>query len=602
MVEDLIAAAPFLLLVASSLHLGRTRTTSLSLAVLSATIIFMWSIIASSSLLGLLGLLAQPLWGITACSVPVAALFITSPTVQTGERERYHKLFTCGTFVLSVLLLLLVAGALWITWISEPTNIDDLYYHYPKVLHLFRTGHFVPSGLEVVDGYPQNGELLALFIAGSLNALWLSDSVQIFALPLYIASVSLLCRSQGIERRTRIFLALLSCFVPAIWSLLITLHADFLTVALLIGSIATIINQRLLDKNQSLFLISASMGLLLGTKYVVLPWVLMLFVWTLCTRVRPATVKESMLLLIPLTVSGSTVYLLNLLRFGNPLYPYTISICGLTLKGRFHSLGGLWEEQMTQGVPAVLKILKSWFSPEAIAQANHEHWYGGLGTLWPYLFLMISITTFYRPLRDRRLLGMVGLGTFLLLSTPVNFTARFTIFLVPFGVLALGKVLTYSRAAGRVYLHQGVSSLALLCAFHCTFQFVVLATTELKLGIRATSLAGSCKRAARPSDLKILSNRYHDVLESAQVIDVDLGERPEDRLRSFACFWALAPESELRFHEASDREALDRNNHPSRVVLRPTTNSHGSHSDEGLILVYEGEEMTLLQSAPTTVR
>lgn len=571
----------FFLLFIATVRFGITRSATLSGVVLSSSIVFMWAVITSAMFLGVWGALAQPYWGICATLLALSVFLIAPPRDETKGLPKESSV-TIGTSILSLLLVLLCISVLWVTWVSEPTNIDDLYYHYAKVLHLGRSRGFTPSGLEVVDGYPQNGELLGLFLAVLFGTVRIADTVQILALPLYIASISLIALSQKMSRTTRSFISVLSCFVPAIWSLLITLHTDFLAVAFLLASIAVLLSHEQFDRGTRFMLLGAGLGLALGTKFVTVSWVVILCSWAILSRERPRRSAEWLLFATPLIASGAGTYLLNIVRYGNPLYPYTISLLSVTLPGRYHSLGGLWEEQMTEGVPGVVKIINSWFSPAAIGQSNHEHWYGGLGTLWPFLFLMITLATLIPGVRDRRFLALMGLGALLLVATPANFTARFTLFLVPFGALALGKVLEYLSASGRKLLGEALVSLAVLFSVHCAFQFLVLISTEFKNGLRVPTLTASCKRAARPQDLRVISNSHQEILEDAEEITVELGPDREERLWSFACLWAMAPKSKLSFGAPSL---------PKSVILR-TSSFPGD--DDGLKPIYKGPQISLL--------
>lgn len=583
-----------LILVAIALRFGQTRSTSHSGAIIASGLLFLWAIVASSASLGSVGALYHPYWSLLACITALTGFFVAPPVARSVERR--GRINTPGTLFLAALLLLLSLSVLWITAVSEPTNIDDLYYHYPKLLHLLRRKSFIPSGLEVVDGYPQNGELIALFLIAMSNMTFIADAVQILALPLYLASVLLLAGTYGVNRPTRVFLALLSCFVPAFWSLLITFHTDIFASTFLVTAVALISSRGHFDRRTKFFLLGATLGLLIGTKFVALPWGLILIPWLLANRDRPKTLSEWALLGVPLIAAGSTTYVINLVRYNNPLYPYTISLLGFTLYGKHHSLGGLWEEQMTKGVPSLMRIINSWFSPSAMAQSNHEHWYGGLGTLWPYLFFMTALTVLSPPLRERRFMGLLLIGLLLLCVTPANFTARFTLFLVPFSALALGKVLTHLQSKGRLHLVYALRSFALLFAFHSSVQFFVLVSTELKLGIRAPDSLESCRRAARPADLKTLSAAHSDVFQDADVIDVELSEVGEERLWSFACLWALSPKGELRFRKSEERgDDLTHRISESKVVIRSASLLSQVDTKEDLLPVYTGSRLTLLR-------
>jgi hypothetical protein len=479
---------------------------------------------------------------LTAAAYLTARFFFKEPR----RRERFSypghaavAFITCST-ALAVMAAIIVV-------IFEPSNIDDLDYHYAKVLHWLRSAGFSRTGIDLVDGYPQNGELLAAFAALVSVTTSLADSFQFFTLPLIWASVFRLIRSFGVTTTHALIGTVLATAFPAFTSLVATLHVDIFALACLLSATSLLFSAGQLSPRLRLALIGASLGLLMGTKYVALPWVAILCAATLVAPLRPRGVKELLLLSIPLALMGGERYLSNTLSEGNPLFPYTIPLLGFFTPTNPRLLSGLWEERMSQGDSTSYRILMSWFSPEGIARTNYEHWYGGFGLVWP-LLLACSLFTLVQALRarDRAFISLFLLGVTLFVATPVHHTVRFVLFLPAFGAVGLGRVL--DRARSEVLKNIGLG-IALVVVLHCVRQHVSLLSRELS-DRRGTTLTVSCENAARPAAFRSLSRKpIRALLEGSSRIRVVVGSSVQDRLLSYGCLWVLAPKATITVHE-----------------------------------------------------
>jgi hypothetical protein len=473
--------------------------------------------------------------------------------------------------LLIVLVLSLGALACVAIAISEAANVDDLDYHYPKMFWMLQTGSFVSSGLELVDGYPQNGEIIGTFLALVTNSIQFVDGSQLILLPLWFASVWALGSAFKIPYRTNAAVTFMSACVPAFWSLVTTFHVDITAIALLLSALALLYAKDLFERRLQLTLLGTSLGLLLGTKYVALPWVGVMLAATILSSLRPRTFRECLSLALPLSLLGFEPYALNVIRTGNPLYPYSLPFLNWSTTVHPRTLGALWEEEMSKGSSVFSRIIASWFSPNAIAQSNHEHWFGGFGLLWPILFVcFISSAACAIRKRDRNFLGLMIVTIALVLVTPAPYTTRFVLFLPAIGALACGKVLTWLEDRKLEMARLSLISLVVLASLHCARQNITLLSQELT-GRRGKTLAASCRNVARPTEFReLLHTDASQNLSTAREILVIRGSAAEDRLVSYACLWALAPNASIHFEEighAAEALAKASKNGQQRIVV-----------------------------------
>jgi hypothetical protein len=522
--------------------------------VIVSSLVLFSAITISGAILGTVGVLQVTPWCLLCLTLTVGIYLMTKMSV--AKKESNDSFSYPGHVALAFIMcsVALVVIALLTVTIFEPSNIDDLHYHYAKILHWIRSTSFSRTGIELVDAYPQNGEILAAYITLVSGTISLADSLQVWTLPLVWASVFRLIQSFEITTPHAIIGAVLATAFPAFTSLIPTLHVDIMALAYLLSATSLLFSAGHLSPNLRIVLIGTSLGLLVGTKYVAIPWVAILSAATLVAPLRPRSIKELILFAAPLILMGGDRYLSNMIAERNPLFPYKIPFLAFFTSTNPRLLSGLWEEQMSRGDSALYRILMSWFSPDGMSRTNYEHWYGGFGLVWPPL-LACSLIVLVQAIRakDRAYISLFLLGTLLFLATPARYTVRFVLFLPAFGAVSLGKVLDRFRSD---VLRGWVVSIALLVVLHCVRQHISMLTREL-LERRGTTLAASCHKVARPSAFRSLTDEpMRSILGNSEHIYVGLGSAIEDRLLSYACLWALAPDASISVHELETLPAV----------------------------------------------
>ncbi len=540
---------------------------------LVATLSFLGVITLSGVILGTLGILYGQIWCLVVCGMSVGMLAVAlragdpSPPPQEAKKTSSHDLsvlrfwkgllprlklsYPGHTVVLAgAALALIVLVTVIKVSLSEPANVDDLAYHYPKLFHLISNRSFEPAGLELVDSYPQNGELLAAFAYHVLASSRLVDGVQLLCVPMYCASIWILARSLKVSENLCTFCALVGCFVPAVWSVIPTMHVDFYAASLLLAAVGLLFSRGVPNNSARLILLGIALGLLAGTKYVALPWVLVLVVAVFLTERKPQSISDMLLFVLPLVLLGGERYAANILSEGNPLAPYSIPGLGIDTTNHARSLEDLWEERMTVGLSHLQKITRSWFSLSAIAQTNHEHWFGGLGAMWPLVFVcsLISIIIAAKK-RDVLVLKLATVACALFFVTPANFTARFVLFLPAIGAALTGYLLQQFETNRRDSAKVILQSLLFVAIVQCCRQSLALYVAEAGPR-RGATLSDSCANMGVPIGLaRLMRSPERQVFQSHSNLVVMMGDEPTERRISYACIWELASPIVPRFKD-----------------------------------------------------
>ena len=540
-----------LILLSTHGYVGCRMTRSLAEAIVVATLSMLSVIVLAGVTLGTLGFLNALTWTTLTLCFSAGLTLAAGAYGAQGSRERIRYPGHLS-MLLSIVPVTLVTITAIKVLISDPANPDDLEYHYPKIFNFIQSESFKRTGLELVDGYPQNGELISTFAYHITNSLALIDGVQLLLIPLFCASISLLASSLGVSQRASFASAILGCCVPAVWSLIPTMHVDFLAASLLVTAVAILFSVKQFDSISKQLLFGAALGLLVGTKFVALPWVAVLLIALLLSPLRPRSVAQTLLVGLPVILLGGERYASNMFREGNPLYPYTIPALGLSIPLHPRLLGTLWEERMTVGIPYMQKVLTSWFSLDSMAQSNHEHWFGGFGLMWP--LLLIGTCCALALSARHRSWAIVRLGTLtavLFVVTPANYTTRFVLFLPAFAAVGFGYLLDSLKNSRWELARSLTVSLAFLAAVHCVRQSITLFVKEVGPR-RGSTIFESCKNVAVPLVLaKFMNSPQHEVFRSAKSVSVLLGDLPDERMISYACIWVLHPHLQPTFHDVS---------------------------------------------------
>jgi len=234
--------------------------------------------------------------------------------------------------------------------------------------------------------YPANSELLQLWWCIHTHCeRWIEMPQWLVGLAL-ADFVGLLAKEAGVPPRGRWWAAALVLLIPVVAIQAATEQDDLTTAAGFVGGLI-FLRRWLYDEggaSRNAFAAGVCIGFALGSKVVMIPFLVPVVLWVIWKWRR--TWRTLPAFLAPIALLGFYFYADNLIRFGNPLYPFPVRLFGITLFAadparpmpEFLPGGGNLLAHLAP-VPA------EWFEAHADVPAFSEA--SGFGAIWPALIL-----------------------------------------------------------------------------------------------------------------------------------------------------------------------------------------------------------------------
>lgn len=455
--------------------LRRPLTTSQRLLV--AGVGYFTQIIASGIALGLVHRLT-PQRHLQANLLIALALIVIA--MRRGEARRSPRLtrLPVGRGVLRAInITLLVALAfvlsmtLWYGAVRMDHGYDALTYHLPMVVSMMQQHQLRPWGtyMPIVFSYPKSVQLYMLWVLAFFGHDRWIDLAQLPFLPLAMLAVYCIARRLHTTRPAALAGALLFPFSPVVLMQLTTCYIDVATSAMLLAAIALLLIYAQRPNWWMWLLFSAALGMLLGTKFSAVYQVAVLLGAGLCMGRTISPAWRGLAAAPVIAAIGGETYLRNALEHSNPFHPYKVDIAGIV------QFPGPWDPTKVAGlvemaqVSPLQRIAASWAYVEHV---SHTGAFGGLGLMWPVaLLLIVAAIVIAVRTGPRRLLPMVALFVLLFVLTPLNFRARFVIYVLGLAGVCAAVVLSH---AGRLRRHRR-PALTLAAAACLTIPIVTIA-------------------------------------------------------------------------------------------------------------------------------
>jgi len=238
--------------------------------------------------------------------------------------------------VLSFMVALIAIFAIvkiCVNLMNPPFGWDSLNYHFTFAVEWLKNGN-LNTPITVFDDpspsyYPINGSLIYLWLIFPLKNVFLADLGQIPFFALALLSIYSISRKLSLSREYSLFAAGLFMLIPNFFKQLQIAYVDVMLAGLFLASLNYLFN---LDEDFSFkntLIYSASLGLLIGTKTIGLPYGLLLFlpfIYLTCKNSKKLYLFLFSILVIFLL--GGFSYLRNFLGTANPLYPLQFSLFG----------------------------------------------------------------------------------------------------------------------------------------------------------------------------------------------------------------------------------------------------------------------------------
>ena len=225
---------------------------------------------------------------------------------------------------------------LCINLVNPPFGWDDLNYHFTFPVEWLKHGN-LDTPITVFDDpsptyYPVNGSLYYLWLALPLKNVFLADLGQVPFFILGFLVVFNIARKLSLSRELSFYAAGLFLIIPNFFKQLSISYVDVMVAALFLAAVNFLFSLKEVFSFLNVFTFSISLGLLLGTKTVALPYSILLFapfLYLYCKNLNKAKVLAFVLFAI--IALGGFSYIRNFLNTGNPLYPLHLSLFGKVL-------------------------------------------------------------------------------------------------------------------------------------------------------------------------------------------------------------------------------------------------------------------------------
>lgn len=440
----------------------------------------LWSfgqIILTQLFLGITGLLYLPVLvllnaGITAIVMLFSGVFERS--IWFILQQEYRKLAggirntfsTENTFLFLLLGFVLIWFAVAIYFLP-PRCYDDVTYHLPPIYeYILHHKIFLMSvGFNMRFAFPENAELLFMWPAIFLHNQQFVGSVQLVVALWGVFVVYGLARLLGILPKLSLFVSLLFLLTPVVLSQMSSCYTDItcnvfiLTVLYCTGMFY--------KTNCLMYFYSTALaaGLLWGMKYNEILFILMVAPF-LCVRtlIRP---RNWFVFIIILFIAGGYWYLRNLWVLKTPIYPLPFS----------HYRSDLYfldpDNSNLVGFLMLIppKLLLLW------KDIGLGSLHGGYGLIFWGIGLPAWLYVWLRSIAQRKMFDfwmysslVIGIGQLMFKALKYYiWVPRFSLFVVVFGLLALGQVVMIFSEF--VFFRKAIKVLCIL--------FAVLAVVHL---------------------------------------------------------------------------------------------------------------------------
>lgn len=463
--------------------------------------------------LGLLDVLYPVALGLTSAVLSIAIAALCRPKkadfIAFGKRLRaaakvaLASPFSIPVTIAAALLVLYLAAYAYLfpTW-----GWDALWYHDPITAFTFQEHslRWIDTPIFIINSYTRNLELLAFWNGAFTPDDRLIDAVQLPMVLMAVVALASLCRRAGASAPAAWVLGLSWLLMPAVFLNVPSNYVDAGAASLWL--VAVLFLARAQHGFAERLFGAAAIGCYLGAKLngplfaaiLAVPVLAYAVVEVRKTRAYKAVALQLAAMLALVLALGSFVYVRNLARFGNPVWPARARIPLTHLE-----LPGPWDMSHYNVPP--FGGPDDWRAALRSFEEPHPFWFvdvrtGGFGPLWLYVLLpacgLAALLILVRFAQKRGTCGAIPLAALFIAPclTPGMWWPRFTLSWPAAGLLAVAMLLARvdkKLVQGSVALAVGV--------------FAVVQAWPARVGFRADldKLAGAF---AMPADQRVNIN------------------------------------------------------------------------------------------------
>lgn len=408
----------------------------------------------------------------------IAVSFITAAAVTvSAAQHRPQPQSTSPSPPIWVLLLPVLAVIAYVILALRASTLPDYSwdgntYHIPPINYWARAGHVhwvpvTPLQSELMNGYPKGAEVVTWLLTTLLRTPRFVSIANFTFLPLGVAGIASLCESLGTTRRTAWACGSLLVFVPVLLWQSVTSYVDCAFGCTAIAALAMLCHIQCEWGNeaggwQCIAGLGCALGLLTAIKS---SGILLAGTSLLALLAQSGTTPNRTSVWHRVAGVGAACagvggywYVRNYLHTGSPLHPVGLSLAGHAL------FPGRKISEVLDFAANTPALFSRWPAPARVGYAwtqGGSRWpltsygwdgrLGGLGFLWPVGCLPSICSVAVHRLRrlrkaaanhhDRTLLLLAGCVAVAFLGTPLNWWARYTVWIYALGLPCLGVVL-----------------------------------------------------------------------------------------------------------------------------------------------------------------
>jgi len=310
-------------------------------SLISWFIFYLAQIVFTELLLGLLGILY--LKNIILFNLAILLIiwlitknrpsFFSSSSLKDSISELLkNKIILLGSSVILSYALVKI----FINLINPPFGWDDLNYHFTFPVEWLKHGNLdIPITISDDPSpsyYPINGSLFFLWLMLPLRNVFLADLGQVPFFILAFLAIYSVSRKIGLSKEMSFYAATLLMLIANYFKQLQFAYIDVMVAALFLVCIIFLFLLNEKFSCQNVLIYSVSLGLLLGTKTVALPYCILLFIPFVYLVFKNLNKFYLFIFsLLAIVIFGGFTYIRNFIETGNPLYPLHFKLFGTTI-------------------------------------------------------------------------------------------------------------------------------------------------------------------------------------------------------------------------------------------------------------------------------
>ena len=237
------------------------------------------------------------------------------------------------SFIFSVAASFAIVKIL-VNLLNPPFGWDSLNYHFTFPVEWFKSGNLnVP--MVIFDDpsptyYPINGSLFYFWLILPFKSVFLADLGQFPFFIIAVISVYGISRKPGLSRAYAFYSAALFTLIPNFFKQLQVAYVDVMVGSLFLVTVNFLLSLKDKFNLGNALIYGLSLGLLIGTKTVALPYSVLLIIPFLVISFKNCKrAGLGVVVMFCILVFGGFSYFRNLIETGNPLYPLDFNLFNL---------------------------------------------------------------------------------------------------------------------------------------------------------------------------------------------------------------------------------------------------------------------------------